>query len=220
MANPVRRVGDYVDALLRDRRPPRLKPDPEELAVLRQATAMSSLRTGSDAPQAEFVADLRRRLRSEMEGTVRLRPRWSRRAALQGVGAAAVAIAAGVAFDRAASLVTDSQPQALQPNNANWVAVGNVSEVSYGSPLRFRAGAVEGFVFLDKGQLRGISAVCTHQGCLLEYKVTSSDLECPCHRSTFATSGEVVSHQLPSAPRHLPSIGVRQRGESIEVLVV
>lgn len=220
MANPVRRVGDYVDALLRDRRPQRLKPDPEELAALRQATRMSSLRTGSDAPQTEFVENLRHRLRRDMEGTAGLRRRWSRRAVLQGAGAAAAAIAAGVAIDRAASLVADSQPQALQPNNANWVAVGNVSEISYGSPLRFRAGAVEGFVFLDKGQLRGISAVCTHQGCLLEYNATSSDLECPCHRSTFATSGAVVHHQLSPAPRPLPSIGVRQRGESIEVLVV
>ena len=37
-----------------------------------------------------------------------------------------------------------------------------------------------------------LSAVCTHQGCVVEFDANQSLLVCPCHGSVFAESGSVV----------------------------
>lgn len=219
MARQVRRVARYVDALLRDRRPPRLSPDEQELGALRQANAMSSLRPSSDSPNREFVTTLRRRLEGQMDGVVNPRPGWSRRVILQRTGAAAGAVFVGVAVDRAGGLLAAGQPQELEPDKPAWLAVGKVEDVSYASPLRFHAGGVEGFVFLADGRFRALSAVCTHQGCLLRYNPSTSNLECPCHGATFSSLGTLVSHKLLTQPRPLPSIAVRLRGGNLEVRV-
>jgi cytochrome b6-f complex iron-sulfur subunit len=219
MARNTRRVARYIDSLLRGRRPPRFEPDDEELAALRQATAMSTLRDGVDTPTAGFVSGLRRRLEDQLDGTGNSRERWSRRRVLSRGVAAAAAVAAGIAIDRGGGLLTAPQSQELQPNQAAWVAVGKVQDVSYRKPLRFGAGGIEGFVFLSAGELRGVSAVCSHQGCLLQYRAQTMDLECPCHGATFSSSGELRSHRLLSAPAPLPTIAVRQRGGDIEVRV-
>jgi cytochrome b6-f complex iron-sulfur subunit len=219
MPRSSRRVARYVDSLLRDRRPPRFEPDEEELAALRQATAMSSLRAGVDSPSAGFVSGLRRRLEGQIDGTGVARTRWSRRTVLSRGAAAVAAVVAGIALDRAGGLLTAGQPQELRPNQPTWMAVGKVQDVSYRKPLRFRAGGIEGYVFLSAGELRGVSAVCSHQGCLLQYQARTMNLECPCHGAAFSSSGALVSHQLPSAPPPLPTIAVRQRGEDVEVRV-
>ena len=221
MKGSVRRVTRYVDALLRDRRPPRFEPSDEEVAAMRQATAMGSLRAGVDSPDARYVNSLRRRLTDQMEGgDLRYGTRWTRRTVLARSGAAAAAVVAAIVLDRAAGLLTAGRPQELRPDQPAWMAVGRVEDVSYTQPLRFRAGGVEGYVFLSKGELRGISAVCTHQGCLLQYQSQSMNLACPCHGATFASSGAVISHKLLSPPPPLPAIAVRQRDGMIEVRVV
>lgn len=38
-----------------------------------------------------------------------------------------------------------------------------------------------------------LSAICTHQGCSVEYVSASSDLECPCHGSRFDLNGAVTA---------------------------
>lgn len=38
-----------------------------------------------------------------------------------------------------------------------------------------------------------LSAICTHQGCTVEYAAASSDLECPCHGSKFDLNGAVTA---------------------------
>jgi cytochrome b6-f complex iron-sulfur subunit len=37
-----------------------------------------------------------------------------------------------------------------------------------------------------------LSAICTHQGCLVEFDANHSLLLCPCHGSEFAETGRVV----------------------------
>jgi Rieske Fe-S protein len=54
------------------------------------------------------------------------------------------------------------------------------------------------------GTFVGLSAVCTHQGCLVT-KVTGTNVVCPCHEAAFSiTDGAVVAgpatRPLPSRP--------------------
>ena len=44
----------------------------------------------------------------------------------------------------------------------------------------------------DAGTLTAVSAVCTHQGCLVRFNEPETAWECPCHGSRFAVDGQVL----------------------------
>ncbi len=86
--------------------------------------------------------------------------------------------------------------------------------------LRFKAGLIENFsadsITLDKEQkvfiVRGkegyfyaMSAVCTHLGCIANWKPEDGVVACPCHGSKFNKEGNVVDGP---APRSLPRFSV------------
>ena len=76
-------------------------------------------------------------------------------------------------------------------------------------------GLVLGSVVLTrdtKGDVRGYSATCTHQGCKVD-SVKNGTIQCPCHGSAFnASTGAVV--QGP-ATRPLPPVPVVIRDGSV-----
>ena len=121
---------------------------------------------------------------------------FSRRYFLEMIGAGAVGIAA------AGSVVLSGTY--LSPNV--------VKEPS----MRFKAGMPEnyspGSVTLDKehkvfivrakqGYFFAISAVCTHLGCITNWKPEEGIIACPCHGSKFDTEGTKIAGP---APRPLP----------------
>lgn len=64
-------------------------------------------------------------------------------------------------------------------------------------------------VYADEaGQLRAVSAVCTHLGCTVEFNPAETTWDCPCHGSRFTTDGRVV--QGPATrdlqPRPVPFV--------------
>jgi Rieske Fe-S protein len=64
----------------------------------------------------------------------------------------------------------------------------------------------------DDDVVRGFSATCTHQGCLVA-SVAKGTINCPCHGSQFdATTGEVVAGP---APTPLPTVAITVRGDEI-----
>jgi len=83
-------------------------------------------------------------------------------------------------------------------------------------PLKFRAGPTENFppesVTLNKeqkvfivrakeGYFSAVSAVCTHLGCITNWKSEEEIIACPCHGSKFDKEGNVLEGP---APRPLP----------------
>ena len=50
-----------------------------------------------------------------------------------------------------------------------------------------------------------VSAVCTHLGCITQWKPDANLIECPCHGSKFKSDGTVVEGP---APRSLPHFGI------------
>lgn len=64
------------------------------------------------------------------------------------------------------------------------------------------------------GELRAFSAVCTHLGCIVQYREDLSHIWCACHNGHFDLRGTVV--QGPP-PRPLEEYVVNVRGDEITV---
>jgi cytochrome b6-f complex iron-sulfur subunit len=92
--------------------------------------------------------------------------------------------------------------------------------VLFEPPTTFRAGSLDDYpvnsvtyiqdqqvyiVRTEKG-LWAMSAVCTHLGCITQWKPESNQVACPCHGSKFDRSGSV---EAGPAPRPLPHFSVR-----------
>jgi nitrite reductase/ring-hydroxylating ferredoxin subunit len=217
----------YIDDLLRGRRPKPFRPDDFEAAQIRTAIDLQAARLGSDAPRQEFLTDLRRHLAAQLDDTAPPLPKpgATRRHVIVGTSAAAAAAVAAVSIDR--SVVgsgrrqvaddNDSGSGELTPNTGRWLRVAASAEVPDGAMHPFDLGSVVGFVRRVDGKLEAVSGVCTHQGCRLWFDAPDDRLRCPCHSTSFSPAGKVLTHQLPIAPKPLPTLMVRERGGAIEV---
>jgi cytochrome b6-f complex iron-sulfur subunit len=217
----------YIDDLLRGRRPKPFRPDDFEATQIRTAIDLQAARLGSDAPRREFLTDLRRRLAAQQDGTAEPTPQWgaTRRNLIVGTSAAAAAAVAAVSIDRALidrAQVADgdnSGAAELIPNTGRWMRVAASAEVPDGAMRPFDLGSVIGFVRRVDGKPEAVSGVCTHQGCRLWFDAPDDRLRCPCHSTSFSPVGQVLTHQLPIAPKPLPTLMVREHGDAIEVFV-
>src|SRR5262249_26788764 len=181
-------------------------------------------RVGDDAPTQEFLTELHGRLAEQMTGAapeVTPKHNTTRRQVIVGTSAAAAAAVTAVSVDR---LVVGGQPTEvpaaggqLTPNSGSWLRVAASSEVPDGVMHPFDLGSVSGFVRRVDGKPEAVSGVCTHQGCRLWFDASDDRLRCPCHSTSFAPSGQVLTHQLPIAPKSLPTLMVREANGVIEV---
>jgi nitrite reductase/ring-hydroxylating ferredoxin subunit len=210
--NDAERFERYVEALLEGRRPsPDDIADAEEAAMARLAGGLVGV-THPDAeePDPAFIEQLRLRMRDADEGIISMasrpaptaspaaargRMRISRRDLLRaGVGAAA-GLAAG--FAGGALLAGERQPDdpwaALVGRNGEWVEVATLGAVPPGAAVRFSAGALEGFIVNVEGEIRALSAICTHRACTLVFRERWGDLRCPCHGASFDLEGRLAN---------------------------
>jgi len=212
----------YVDDLLRGRRPRAFAPDDFEAAQIRTAIELRAARQGPDAGDEEFLTDLRRRLAAQADGTSPpvAKSGATRRNVIVGTSAAAAAAVTAVAVDRAVMGSPAEAPAVagqLTPNDGRWQRVAASSDVPDGTMHPFDLGSVTGFVRRVDGKPRAISGVCTHQGCRLWFDAPDDTLRCPCHTTSFSPTGQVLTHQLPIAPKPLPTLMVREVNGVIEV---
>lgn len=217
----------YVDDLLRGHRPKAFQPDDFEAVQIRTAIELRAARPDAelaDAPSQEFLADLHGRLAEQMSGApTPSAPKQSstRRQVIVGTSAAAAAAVTAVSVDRlvVGGLGTEAPAVAgqLTPNTGSWRRVAASSDVPDAVMHPFDLGSVSGFVRRVDGKLEAVSGVCTHQGCRLWFDAPDDRLRCPCHSTSFAPSGQVLTHQLPIAPKPLPTLMVREADGVIEV---
>lgn len=86
--------------------------------------------------------------------------------------------------------------------------------VLFEPPTRFKAGKPEDYaagsvtllakqsvyvVRAEKGFFYALSAVCTHLGCITNYRSADEKIACPCHGSLFDLTGEVLDGPAPKA---------------------
>ena len=214
-------VRRFVEDLLRGRRTRGFRPDDEEAAQMRAAIELRAGRAGSGAASEEFVADLRRRLATELDvddADAVVPIRSGRRRVLQFGSVAAAGLAVGAVAARAASTPADVAEGPLVPNDGTWTRVAASTDLPDGGVRGFDVDGVTGFVRRDGGQVAAVSGICTHQGCALRLDAPARELRCPCHRTSFAVNGTLVSHQLRTPPRALPTLSVREADGGIEVL--
>jgi len=62
------------------------------------------------------------------------------------------------------------------------------------------------------GELRALTAKCTHLDCTVQYRAERSDIWCACHNGTYDVKGQNVSGP---PPRPLTPLEVINRGEKI-----
>jgi Rieske Fe-S protein len=91
------------------------------------------------------------------------------------------------------------KPADLPPNSGKIVPFG-------GKPiLVFRTPA---------GEIKALTAVCTHLNCTVQYRKDRSDIWCACHNGTYNLDGGNVSGP---PPRPLTALVVNVRGDKIVV---
>ncbi|WP_067573087.1 QcrA and Rieske domain-containing protein [Nocardia acidivorans] len=219
-----REVRRYVEDLLGGRRPRGFRPDAAEAEEMRTAIELRAARTGGDTPSEEFLTGLHQRLAAEIDGVEQdppARDGTRRRDVLIGTSTAAAAAAVAVVAER--SLTDHAEPNSpaaqstLAPNTGSWRPVAASADLPEGGTVAFDIGAVNGFIRRANGIAVGVSGVCTHQGCKLWLDAPADRLRCPCHSTSFATDGSVLSHQLPISPAPLPILRVRENDGAIEV---
>jgi cytochrome b6-f complex iron-sulfur subunit len=221
-----RRLNAFIDALLRNRRPKKFKPDADDADAMRAAIELRASQPDEARPRPEFVSDLRRQLDRDLSdnttpGDQLASRRVSRRRILEGVGIAAAAVTAGVILDRevldSGHTTTPNAERQLVPDKGTWQPVAATADLTNGQVAAFKTGSAVGFVVNNGGTVQAISGVCTHQGCLLRQNPTAASLDCPCHRASFSLDGEVITHELSQPPPPLPHLSVRERGGQVEV---
>jgi cytochrome b6-f complex iron-sulfur subunit len=217
------RAGRAIDAVIDDEAVPegRLE-DPDDLDALRAAIALRAALPGADTPNPEFVAGLGRQLRDGVAPVAAPRTVSRRHVMVAGAVAAGVAAAgvAGAVVDRTLLAPSGGPGPAaggeLTPDSGTWVRVATEADVATGAVHRFATATVVGFVSEQEGTLTAVSGVCTHLGCLLQHNEPARRLDCPCHRTSFGSDGQLLSSQLRIEPADLPRIEVRRHGGNIE----
>jgi nitrite reductase/ring-hydroxylating ferredoxin subunit len=193
--------------------------DRDEAEMARLAAELSAATApgapGASAPDPAFVDQLRLRMRQADQGVANVQlplpvrrevtpptpepsarrgiVRLTRRELLgAGLGAAAglAAGAAGFAVVRQAlDGASGWREGELVAGEGEWVAVARQAELTEGTVLRFETAAFDGYVVNDAGEIRALSASCTHLGCQLQYRPSWRDLRCPCHGASFNLRG-------------------------------
>ena len=218
---PENRVGRYLDALLKRRRPARFKATDEEWEAIAAASELASSRPGADLPDPAFVERLARRLRAELEPRPARPSLLNRRALLQTAGASAAAAVAGAVLDHVVvGGMVAQQAATLIPSQGSWRPVAALSQVPAGQVLPVSTGSMQVLVVNDGGRIRALSGVCTHLGCTLQPSAAPGRIDCPCHRTAFSLSGKVLDYQLPRSPGDLPEVESRVRDGQIEIFAV
>ena len=216
-------LDQHVEDLLQDRRPERTPLADEAALRARQTAAMlRAAKPGAGLPSKEFLERMQGSINDWVgERSAKPQPaaRPSRRSLLlTGAAGIAAGVAAAVGFDRLGKSSPPPTGQALV-ENGSWKAVKAVAELPEGTPVAFRSGGIEGFLIRRGQDVRGLSAVCTHMGCILNYSKFRDQFECPCHGASFQTNGKPTDQYDTPLPR-LPVLQVRVQRGQVEVYTV
>lgn len=126
--------------------------------------------------------------------------------------AAAVALgAAGIGTGVAAVFSTPPEGAA---ETVGETEATTLTELRAKGAVRFRFGREPAIAVLAGGHVFALSLVCTHLGCLVEWRPDLRRLVCPCHRAAFDLEGAVL--QGPP-PRPLTRYDTEVRGDRVLV---
>lgn len=138
-----------------------------------------------------------------------------RRAAVAGMGALAVAGVAGVAACGNGGGGNGGGGDGGTGGDApeTGTVLGKASDVQVGGGAVF-ADAEVVVTQPNEGEFQGFSAVCTHQGCVVD-KVEGGTINCACHGSKFNVDDGSVAQGPASSPLPKQQVKVNSAGEIV-----
>lgn len=96
-------------------------------------------------------------------------------------GLSILGVVAGKAFTRKAQSTQQSQSSSNSPT-----AIAKVSDIAIGKAIHIKdAQGAPGYIFRTKAGVFAYSAICTHQGCSVNFNSGTSHFQCPCHGAEF-----------------------------------
>ncbi len=221
-------LDQHVEDLLQDRRPERTPlPDEGALRARQTAAMLRAAKPGAGLPSREFLEGMQGSIEEwVLEQSARPQPsvRPSRRALLlTGAAGIAAGIAAGVAAAVGIGRLAPRQPvpgsNVAIVEKGTWKPVKALADLPEATPVAFRSGAIEGFLIRQGQEVKGLSAVCTHMACILNFSKFRKQFECPCHGATFLMDGQPSDpYNEPLPP--LPLLSVRIERGQVEVYTV
>ena len=104
-------------------------------------------------------------------------------------------------------------PQAAEPSLTEFELDVKASDVRPNSGRIVPVGGKPVLLFRTAdGELKALTAKCTHLDCTVQYRAERSDIWCACHNGTYDTKGTNVAGP---PPRPLTPLEVITRGEKI-----
>ncbi len=97
----------------------------------------------------------------------------------------------------------------------NSVVAGTTSEIPVNSGKIFKFGSKPGILIRTQtGELKALSATCTHLDCIVQYQPAEKNILCACHNGIYDLNGKNVSGP---PPRPLEEFKVNVKGDEIIV---
>jgi cytochrome b6-f complex iron-sulfur subunit len=213
----------HVEDLLQDRRPERTPLADEDALRARQTAAMlRAAKPGAGLPSKEFLERMQDSIHGWVgERSARPQPaeRPSRRSLLiTGAAGIAAGVAAILGIQQVVKPESKTAQRQLVEQNGIWKQVRALADLPEATPVAFRSGAIEGFLIRQGQEVKGLSGICTHMACILNYSKFRDRFECPCHGATFEKDGQPTNYSSPLAP--LPSLQVRVEKGQVQVFTV
>ena len=107
-----------------------------------------------------------------------------------------------------------SPPQVVE-STENSVVAAKLNELPVNSGKIFKFGNKPGIlVRTSAGELKAVSAVCTHLECIVQYRPDTKQIWCACHNGQYNLSGKNIGGP---PPRPLEEFKVNTRGDDIVV---
>ena len=90
-------------------------------------------------------------------------------------------------------------PPRIRESILQSIGAGKISDIPQNGAkiVKFNKKAVI-LVRTEQNQIRALSAVCTHLGCIVEYKPEQKIFKCNCHGSLFDLNGKNIAGPAPA----------------------
>jgi cytochrome b6-f complex iron-sulfur subunit len=139
----------------------------------------------------------------------------TRRAFLVAAGAAGLLYTAALGYPIYRYLASPSE-MALSATAVTEVTLKDAHKLPRGAVLMFRFGTAPAMlIHHEDGRWVGLSAVCTHLGCTVQYESQADRIHCACHGGVYnAYTGANVSGPPPK-PLKLFKVAVNETGVEV-----
>lgn len=127
------------------------------------------------------------------------------------VGGIGAFVAVGALYPVVKYIIPPAEKEAKEQDE---IVVGKASEVPPDSGKIYQFNKDKVIVVNNGGKLSAVSAVCTHLGCLVQWKADENVIYCACHSARYEDNGQIISGPQPLP---LAQYSVRVDGDDLVI---